>query len=372
MLEGRIRIGFLEHFEDLPDPRQSWKVLYPLNEILLLALCAVISGAENWKDIATYGSGKLVFLRQFSPFANGAPSEDTLGEVFANLNPKAFQECFVSWVESLRSTLEKEVVAIDGKALRRSFDKSAGKGPLQMVSAWASSQEMVLAQEQVDSKSNEITAIPGLLDLLVLQGAIVTMDAMGCQKEIAQAILKHKADYVLALKGNQGTLHADVEAFFTHQLKQGFRHSTVDCHETLEKGHGRIERRKYYSTADVGWLDWPGLNSIALVEAYRSENGRTSVERRFYLSSLPRDARLVAQAIREHWGIENKLHWVLDVVFREDECRIRKDHSPRNFGIIRQIALNLIRKAKGKLSVRTTRKLAGWEDHKLLQILRSP
>jgi predicted transposase YbfD/YdcC len=266
------------------------------------------------------------------------------------------------------------VIALDGKSLRRSFDKMAGQNPLQVVSAWACQQEIVLGQEAVDCKSNEITAVPKLLDLLVLKGAIVTLDAMGCQKEIAQAIVKQKADYVLALKGNQGILSDDVSQFFEQQLRENFRHSSVERHLTLEKGHGRLERRHYYSTSDVAWLkeahpEWENLKSIGLVVSERTVNGKTSTEKRYYISSLPQDAKLLAKAVRFHWGIENKLHWVLDVVFREDDCRIRKDYAPRNFSIIRQIVLNLLRKAKGKNSVRITRKLAGWDDQHLLQIL---
>lgn len=375
MPEESLNIAFLGYFSVLPDPRQERKVQYPLLEILLLVLCAVISGAESWVDIADYGNSKLDFLRRFAPFSNGIPSHDTLGEVFAKLSPKAFQDCFVSWVQSLREALPREIIALDGKTLRRSFDKASGQSAIHLVSAWASTQEMVLAQQMVDSKSNEITAIPKLLEMLTLKGAIVTIDAMGCQREIAKAIVKRKADYVLALKGNQAGLFEDARDFLEHQLEQGFRHSSVDRFETLEKGHGRIERRRYYSTRDVEWLkrahNWPHLKSIALVEASRTVNGQTSREKRIYLSSLPQDAQLLAQAIRGHWGIENKLHWVLDVVFREDECRVRKDHSPRNFSMIRQISLNLIRKAPGKRSLRRKRKLAGWEDPYLVQVLQS-
>jgi predicted transposase YbfD/YdcC len=366
--------SFLKHFEDLSDPRQLWKVSYPLEEILILSLCAVVSGADTFKDIALYGRQKLEFLCRFSPFINGVPSEDVLGDLFANLNPRVFQACFVNWVNSFQSSLTQEIVAIDGKSLRHSFDKPAEQNPLHVVSAWASRMEIVLAQEAVDCKSNEITAVPKLLDLLVLKGAIVTLDAMGCQKDIAQAIVRQKADYVLALKGNQGTLSDDVRLFFEQQLHENFRHSSVERHSTLEKGHGRIEKRCYYSTGDIQWLkerhpEWKNLKSVGMVVSERKLNGNVSVEKRYFISSLPQDAKLLAKAIRLHWGIENQLHWVLDVVFREDDCRVRKDYAPRNFSIIRQISLNLIRKRKGRNSIRSTRKLAGWDDQHLLQLL---
>lgn len=375
MIESPQPVDFVAHFSQLIDIRQSEKVFYPLAEILLLCLCAVIGGGDEIEDIVIYGNSKLDFLRQFSPFTHGIPSHNTIGRVLANLNPKAFHACFVEWVQALQQPLEGKLIAIDGKQLRHSFDKASKQSPLHLVSAWASEQQMVLGQEAVADKSNEITAIPRLLQLLVIKGAIVTIDAMGCQKEIAKAIIEAKGDYVLALKENQKTLEEDVAQFFEQQLKESFRHSTVDRHQTLEKGHGRIERRTYYSTNDVEWLKqyhghWVQLNSIVLVESQRTEQGETTTEKRYYISSLPQDALLAARAVRGHWGIENQLHWVLDVVFREDACRVRKDHAPRNFSTIRQMGLCLIRKVKGKLSIRGTRKLAGWDDQTMVKILR--
>lgn len=374
MSETLVSIKFLEHFESLDDPRQPWKVLYPLSEILLLCLCAVISGAEGWKDIAEYGHCKLSFLPQFSDFNRGTPSEDTLSEVFSKLNPRVFQECFAQWTQSLRKHVSQQMIAIDGKTSRHSFDTAIGQSPLQMVSAWASHQEVVMAQEAVAGKSNEIKAIPHLLDMLVLKGAIVSIDAMGCQKTIAQDIIQRKADYVLALKANHKELLEDVEHFFEQQRKEHFRHSQVDQYQSIGKEHGRIETRQYWSCGDVNWIGqqhpgWTSLKSIIMVESQRHLNGKTSTEKRYYLSSLTQDAQLAAQAIRGHWGIENKLHWVLDVVFREDDSRIRKNHAPRNFSVIRQIALNLIRQKKGKQSVRGFRKIAGWVEQTLLETL---
>lgn len=370
--EATLSIVFLENFQSLEDPRQLIKVLYPLQEILLLSLCAVISGAETFVDIVDYGHNKLEFLRQLRPFEKGIPSPDTLGAVFSSLNPKAFQECFVQWVSSLQQTLP-DIVAIDGKTLCGSGDIS--HSPIHMVSAWACNQRLVLGQEKVDAKSNEITAIPKLLELLILKGAIVTLDALGCQRSIAEKILEKEADYVLALKGNQGSLAQDVREFFAHQKTQQFRHSQVDIYENREESHGRIEIRRCYSTDDVEWLNqrhaWPGLCSIVMIEAERTSRGKTQIETRFYLTSLAMDAEKAANAIRSHWQVENSLHWVLDVVFLDDQCRIRKDHAPQNFHIVKQMALNLIRQAPGKKSVRLKRKSAGWNDRFLLEILQT-
>jgi len=367
-----ISVGFLEHFQALEDPRQLRKVLYPLNEILLLVLCGVICGSETWIDIAEYGEEKLDFLRNFAPFEKGTPSHDTLGEVFSNLDPKSFQTCFIAWADSFQRAC-REIVAIDGKTLRHSFDQE--HKAIHMVSAWACQQRMVLGQEKVDEKSNEITAIPKLLELLVLKGAIVTIDALGCQREIAQKILERNADYILALKGNQGELHQDVAEFLEHQRSENFVRSRCDYYESVEKGHGRIESRRCWATDDVLWLkerhDWPGLQSIVLVESSRTRNGNTETERRYYLCSLPMDATEAARAIRSHWQVDNSLHWVLDVVFRDDDCRVRKDYSPQNFHMVKQLALNILRRSPEKKSLRLRRKSAGWNNQNLLKILQA-
>lgn len=370
--ETAVTIVFLENFQALEDPRQLIKVLYPLREILLLSLCAVISGAETFVDIVDYGNNKLDFLRQLMPFERGIPSPDTVGAVFSSLDAKVFQECFVQWVSGLQRMLP-EVIAIDGKTLRGSGDVS--HNPIHMVSAWACHQRLVLGQEKVDAKSNEITAIPKLLELLVLKGAIVTLDAMGCQRSIAEKILEKQADYVLALKGNQGTLAEDVREFFRHQKSEQFRHSRVDTYECTEESHGRLEVRRCYSTDDVAWLverhAWPGLRSIAVIESERTNNGKTQTETRLYLSSLPMDASKAAEAIRSHWQVENCLHWVLDVIFFDDRCRVRKDNAPHIFHGIKQMALNLLKQVPGKKSMRLKRKSAGWNDQFLLETLQA-
>ncbi len=358
-------IGFLDYFDKLEDPRQEAKLLYPLDEVLLVTLCAVLCGADSWVEVAAFGEKKLAFLRRFGAFENGTPSHDQFGIIFAALDAKSFQQCFIDWVAALKKAVSG-VVAIDGKTLRRSFDRAGGQGPIHMISAWSSGQQLVLGQRQVDGKSNEITAIPELLDLLAIEGAIVTIDAMGCQRAIAQKITDKKADYLFSLKGNQGTLRDDVELFFGEQSDQSYADTTIGCHESVEKSHGRLETRKYIVCGDIEWLrerhDWPGLKSIVMVE-YTAETPKgTRREIRFYISSLAPDAPTHAAAIRQHWGIENGLHWVMDMVFRDDECRIRKANAPANFATVKHMASNFLRASKGKQSMRLKRHLAAWDE----------
>ena len=358
-------IEWLQHFEQLDDPRQSGKVAYPLEEMLLQCLLAVLAGADSWVEIAEFGKKKLDFLRRFRAFANGTPSHDQFGNLFAALDAEAFQGCFIAWVASL-TKLGHDIVAIDGKTLRRSYQEEGAKSPIHMISAFSSRQRMVLGQRKVADKSNEITAIPELLDLLTVKGSIVTIDAMGCQKEIAKKIGEKEADYVLALKGNQGTLSADVELFFTEQKACKFKDTVVSHHETLEKSHGRIETRTYTSIDRIDWLkerhDWVGLKSIVMVESTREIiGGKTASETRFYISSLAADAPRQGDAIRDHWAVESH-HWVMDMVFRDDECRIRRDNAPANFATIKHIASNLMRTKADKHSMRVKRRLAAWDD----------
>lgn len=364
-------VEWLEHFEELEDPRQSGKVAYPLEEMLLQCLLAVLAGADSWVEIAEFGKKKLDFLRRFLTFEHGTPSHDQFGNLFAALDVEAFQNCFIAWVASL-TKLGPEIVAIDGKTLRRSYQDGA-KAPIHMISAWSARQRLVLGQRKVADKSNEITAIPELLDLLTVKGAIVTIDAMGCQKEIAKKIVAKKADYVLALKGNQGTLSEDVELFFREQTACKFNDIIVDQHQTLEKSHGRIETRTYTSVDAIDWLKerhaWAGLTSVVMVESIRETiGGKTERETRFYISSLAADAERQGDAIRGHWGVESH-HWVMDMVFRDDECRIRKANAPANFATIKHIASNLMRQAPGKHSMRLKRRLAAWDDAYLARLI---
>jgi predicted transposase YbfD/YdcC len=366
-------VDFLESFEELDDPRQRGKVLYPLDEVLLLVLLGVLAGCECWVEIARFGDKKVDLLQRFRPFKDGTPSHDQLGDIFAALDAEQFQGCFIAWVARLTG-LPAGVIAIDGKTLRRSYQEGGAKAPIHMISAWSSGQNLVLGQIKVAEKSNEITAIPKLLDALTIKGATITIDAMGCQREIAAKIIEKEADYLLALKGNQGTLRNDVELFMTEQKARDYRDISVDRHETVEKSHGRIETRTVLATADIGWLQashkWPALNSVVMIESRRESQGTCEREVRFYISSLPADAKVQGEAVRAHWGIENGLHWVMDMVFRDDECRIRKANAPANFATIKHMASNLLRRAPGKDSLRVKRKLAAWDDDYLEALVR--
>ena len=363
---------FLSHFNDLPDPRQAVKVVYPLDEVLLLSLLAVLAGAEAFTDIARFGDKKLELLRRFRPFRDGTPPHDRIGDIFAALDAEQFQRCFVAWVAALTGA-PAGVIAIDGKTVRRSGDKKAGKAPIHMVSAFAARQRVVLGQVKVAEKSNEIIAIPKLLNMLAIEGAIVTIDAMGCQRDIAQKILDKKADYVLALKGNQGSLREDVELFAAEQKAKGFADTEVSQDTTIGGDHGRIETRTTTVIHDVQWLqerhDWPGLNAVVMVESSREINGDTECETRFYLTSLIMVAALLGPVVRSHWAIENSLHWVMDMIFRDDECRVRTDHAPANFTTIKHMAHNLLRTASSKDSLRLRRKIAAWDDDFLASLI---
>jgi len=365
-------IVFLDYFKDLPDPRQRGKVVYPLDEILLLCLLAVLAGSEAITDIARFGEKKLEVLRRFRPFRDGTPSHDHLGDILATLDAVQFQRCFVAWVAALTG-VAGDVIAIDGKTSRRSYQKKGATAPIHMVSAFAARQRLVLGQVKVADKSNEIIAIPALLEMLAIEGAIVTIDAMGCQRDIAAKILAKKADYVLALKGNQGTLREDVELFATEQKAMGFKDTKVSRHETVDGDHGRIETRTYTAIHDIAWLQerhaWPGLKGVVIVESTREIGDKVERETRFYITSLVWLACQLGPVIRAHWAIENSLHWIMDMTFRDDECRVRTDHAPANFTTIKHIAHNLIRRAPGKDSFRLKRKVAAWDDEFLVSLL---
>jgi len=365
-------VVFLEYFADLPDPRQLIKVIYPLDEVLLLSLLAVLAGAEAFTDIARFGEKKLDLLRRFRPFLHGTPTHDRLGEIFAALDAEQFQRCFVAWVAALTG-VSAEVIAIDGKTSRRSYQKKGAREPIHIVSAFAARQRLVLGQVKVAEKSNEIVAIPKLLDMLVIEGAIVTIDAIGCQREIAQKIIDKKADYVLALKGNQGTLRQDVELFANEQKANDFKDTTVSRHETVDADHGRIETRRTTVIHDVDWLQerhrWPGLKAVVMVESERETSSRTETETRYYITSLTDPAEKLAAVIRQHWAIENSLHWVMDMAFRDDECRISTGHAPANFTTVKHVAHNLMRRAPAKDSMRLKRKVAAWDDDFLVSLI---
>ncbi|HTT82589.1 MAG TPA: ISAs1 family transposase [Rhizomicrobium sp.] len=363
---------FLQYFKDMPDRRQPGKVIYPLDEILLLCLLAVLAGAEAFTDIARFGEKKLALLRRFRPFANGTPAHDHLGDIFATLDAGAFRSCFVAWVSALIKT-PAEVIAIDGKTSRRSGSKKNAKEPIHMVSAFAARQRLVMGQVAVAEKSNEIVAIPALLDMMAIEGAVVTIDAMGCQRAIAKKIKDKNADYIIALKGNQTTLHEDVNLFVAEQKAVDFKDTTISCHETVDGEHGRIETRKYTVLHDVDWLqerhNWPGLAGVVVVESQRETREKIERETRFYITSLTLLAALVGPMIRDHWAIENSLHWVMDMVFRDDQCRVRTENAPANFVTLKHMANNLIRRAPGKDSQRLRRMTASWDDDFLASLV---
>lgn len=364
-----------QHFANLPDPRIDRCRHHNLLDIITIAICAVISNADGWTDIAAYGRAKQAFLQQFLALPNGIPSHDTFARVFARLNPTAFQTAFLAWVDTIREKLPGDVVAIDGKTDRRTHDRAIDLAPLHLVSAWSCANRLVLGQVRVDTKSNEITAIPLLLGLLDLTDCLVTIDAMGCQVAIAEQIVDQDADYLLACKGNQPQLAADVEQVFTTILQHPPDSATVDSCTITSDGHGRHEVREYWSTNQLDTIRdrarWPQLRSIAMVRSTRTDATGTSVETRQYISSLPIGAARVADAIRQHWGIENPVHWVLDVVFAADESRARIGHSAHNLAIIRHLVLNLLRQETTlKTSLRQKRLRAGWDDAYVLTVLR--
>ncbi len=365
---------FLIHFGQLDDPRLDRKKRHSLLDIVAITICAVIAGADGWTDVELFGKSKEAWLRTFLKLPNGIPSHDTFGRFFALLDPKAFQRSFIDWVRALHETVQG-VVAIDGKTARRSHDHGKGRQAIHVVSAWATETGIALGQTKVDDKSNEITAIPELLKLLHLKGCLVTIDAMGCQRQIAQNIVDAGADYLLAVKGNQETLCADVEEEFQAAQADHFAHMNHEYFETLEKGHGRIEKRQYWYTHDIAGLGtlerWPELGGMAMCRATRTVKGETSTEDRYFITSSKQETvEKIAASIRAHWRVENCLHWVLDVAFAEDQCRIRCGYAAENFATIRRLAINVIKNNKSKkASARAKRLLAAWQDDYLRELL---
>jgi predicted transposase YbfD/YdcC len=372
-MEKQSTVALFDHFARLPDPRIERHRWHKLSDILVIAVCAVLCGAESYPAIEDFGQEREEWLRQFLELPEGIPSHDTFNRVLRLLDPVQFQACFLSWMQAVAAATAGEVVAIDGKRLRRSFAKGSAKRAIHMVSAWATANGVVLGQRKVDTKSNEITAIPELLELLALQGCIVTIDAMGCQRAIAQKIVEQQADYVLALKGNQPTLEQAVERFFVTGPEAEAHRAASAYVEQTEQGHGRVETRcAWISDAlDVALTAaaWPGLRSIGMVKAFRTQAGETTVEQRFYLTSLPPRAPQFARAVRTHWGIENQLHWTLDVTFREDQSRLRTGYGPENFAVLRHIALNLLRQEPSPKSMPRKRLACALTPDYLLKVL---
>jgi len=364
--------GLIEHFSKLEDPRVDRNKKHELIDVVVLCVCAVLSGAEGWCDIEEFGRTKLDWLRRYVPLANGIPVDDTIARIISALSVKGFQECFLSWMEDVVKLSEGEIIALDGKTHRRSHDRKRGVKALHMVSAWGCRNGVVLGQVKTDEKSNEITAVPELLEKLELKGCIVTLDAMGCQRAIAKQVKEGGGEYVLTLKRNQPELEREVRGYFEAASEEDFDRPEIDNEETSEEGHGRIEHRSYFLSTDLSSLSgvakWSGLKAIGMVQSERHCAGRVSFEQRYYITSLG-EAKLFQRAVRSHWGIENALHWRLDVTFREDESRIRRGNAPHNIGVIRHMAMNLLKREKTKISYRRKRIRAALNDtfrHNLL------
>ena len=377
------KLSLIEHFKNLPDPRVKRTQHHDLIDLLIIAICTLLCGGESFNDMEDFGHAKHDWFKTFLGLRQGIPSHDTFNRLFAALDPQQFLDCFLRWTQSLRQAVAQEIVALDGKALRRALNQA--ESVKYVVSAWAESNGLVLGQLKVADKSNEITALPALLRVLELSGCIVTVDAMGCQKKIAKEIIEADADYVLALKGNQETVHQEVKSFLDELVAEqsasrpcGAKPSAAAAKlgvlETVEKDHGRLETRRYYQSGELDWfadrLKWEGLRSVGMVESLREVRGQRTVERRYYLSSLPLGVETFGRAVRGHWGVENKLHWVLDVCFREDQSRARTGYAAENLATLRRLALNLLNREKTKKRGLKGKQLnAGWDHAYLLRLL---
>lgn len=375
-MKNEVLPAIENHFGGLADPRVDRTKLHKLIDILVIAICAVIAGADNWEDVEEFGKARIEWFQTFLELSNGIPSHDTFTRVFARLDPEQFQACFLRWVSAVSEIIGGQVIAIDGKVLRRSHDKGIGKAAIDIVSAWASANRLVLGQVKVDEKSNEITAIPQLLKVLEVAGCIVTIDAIGCQTDIAEQIIDRKAEYVLALKENQGHLYEDVEHLFADLEDSQYKAYDFDHEKTVDKDHGRIEIRECWTISDPeilrhlrGFANWKSLTTVSRIRSQRWIGEEKSCQDRYHIASIA-GAKRILWAVRSHWSIENELHWTLDIAFDEDRCRVRKDHGPENFSLLRHIALNLLKKEKScKRGIKGKRLLAGWNQDYMLKIL---
>ncbi len=376
-MANRPAQSLTKHFGTIPDPRTGNAKRHLLLDIIVIAICAAICGADTWVEIELWAKANRKWLRTFLELPNGIPSHDTFGRVFAVLEAKAFRRCFLVWIRAVSKLTHGQIVAIDGKKLRRSHDRTCGKKALMMVSAWASANGIVLGQLKVNAKSNEMKVIPELLKLLDLTGCIVTLDALNCQTKIAAQIKQQNADYILSVKENQGKLHADLKDLFAGCLAENFKQVPHGYHRTVNKGHGRIEIRECWTLSDPEYLDyvrqrqqWRGLQTVVMVRAERRINAKRSTAIRYYISSLANNARRLLASVRQHWGIENSLHWVLDIAFREDESRMRKLNSPENFAMVRHVAYVLLKQERSeKVGIKAKRMKAAWDHDYLLQVL---
>lgn len=364
------------HFQNLTDPRAEHSIDHLLIDIVMITICAVICGANNWVEIENYGYDKKEWLQQFLELPHGIPSHDTFMRLFARLKPEQLQECFLNWIKTVSQITKGQVIAIDGKSLRSALERGQSRGAIHMVNAWATENRLVLGQTKVTAKSNEITAIPKLLKLLTIEGCLVSIDAMGCQTEIAQTIIEQQGDYVLALKANHKNLYEDVVQLFKFARQQDWQDINHEYYQTINKGHGRIEIRRHWTMGNTEYLcgaeQWKGLKTIGLVESERRVNHQTTIEQRYYLLSIKSDAQRFAKAVRSHWTIENQLHWILDVGFQEDQIQGCLGYSAENLAVVRHLAVNLLTHEKtAKGGVHAKRLKAGWNNHYLTLVLNS-
>lgn len=361
----------LGYLSIIKDPRLDRKKLHQLTDILFIAICASFCGCDTWEDIHLFAVIREKWLKRYIELRNGIPSVDTIARVFSLIDPNEFETAFRNWVCTLYEVKDGKIIAIDGKRLRGSYGE--GKSAIHLVHAFAAESGIALAQVKTAEKSNEVTAIPELLEALLIKGCVITLDAMGCQKKIVKKIIEKGGDYVISLKGNQGKLHDDVKLFLESEKQTNFKKTKHDYYETIEKGHGRVETRRYWITDKINWLDnkadWRGLKSIGLVESERYVNGETSIETRCFICSVPSDAKKFAQAVRQHWSVENNLHWQLDVTFDEDKLRARAKNAAQNLAIMRRMVLNTLKQETSKGSLKGKRKCAGWSEAYLVKLL---